>query len=176
MDVTNRRGVGESLVAEPFAEFFRREWRDVVGLGFVLTGNRWVAEDLAQEGFAAAYRRWDRVAAMDRPGAWVRRVVANRSVSWFRRSAAEHRALARVGNPGPTPDLDIDAQSAELWAAVRALPRRQRQAISLVYYDGMSVPEASGVMGCSHETARTHLKRGRKGLATRLGVEEGSDA
>ncbi len=52
-----------------FEEFYRREWRDVVGLGFVLTGDRWVAEELAQEGFIAACRRWNQVADMDKPGA-----------------------------------------------------------------------------------------------------------
>ena len=57
------------LIPDSFTEFYRREWRDVVGLGFVLTGNRWIAEDLAQEGFAAACRDWDRVSDLDKPGA-----------------------------------------------------------------------------------------------------------
>ena len=128
MDVAHRRrGVIVEPAAASFAEFYRREWRDVVGLGFVLTGNRCVAEDLAQEGFAAAYHKWEHVAAMDKPGAWVRRVVVNHSISWFRRRGAERRALARVGNPRETSDIELDAQVAELWAAVRKLPRRQRQ-------------------------------------------------
>lgn len=131
MDLAHpRRGVLTEPAAASFVEFYRREWRDVVGLGFVLTGNRCVAEDSAQEGFAAAYRRWDQVAAMDKPGAWVRRVVVNQSMSWFRRRGAERRALARVGNPRES-SLDLDAQVTELWAAVRKLPRRQRQAIAL---------------------------------------------
>lgn len=157
------------LTRTSFPDFYRREWRDVVGLGFVLTGDVGVAEDLAQEGFAAAARQWNRVSGMDKPGAWVRRVVANRSVSRFRRLSAERRALTRLGNPRVEPGLDLDGEIAEVWAAVRALPKRQAQAIALVYFDGMSVAEAAVVIGCSHETARTHLKRGRKALATRLG-------
>jgi RNA polymerase sigma-70 factor (ECF subfamily) len=113
---------------------------------------------------------------MDKPGAWVRRVVVNRSVSWFRRRGAERRALARLGNPGVAPGLDLDGQIAEVWAAVRSLPKRQAQVVALVHFDGMSIGEASDVMRCGRETARTHLKRGRKALAARLGVEEGHDA
>lgn len=176
MDVAHRRhAVLEEPATASFVEFYRREWRDVVGLGFVLTGNRCVAEDLAQEGFAAAYRRWDHVAAMDKPGAWVRRVVVNHSVSWFRRRGAERKALARVGNPRESSDVELDAQVTELWAAVRGLPRRQRQAIALVYFSGMSATDASHVMECGQETVRTHLKRGRKALAAKLGIKEDWD-
>ena len=177
MDVAHhRREVLTDPTVDSFVEFYRHEWRDVVGLGFVLTGNRCVAEDLAQEGFAAAYRRWDDVAAMDKPGAWVRRVVVNQSVSWFRRRGAEGRALARVGNPRETSDIELDAQVAELWAAVRKLPRRQQQAIALVYFSGMSANDASHVMECGQETVATHLKRGRKALGVKLGIQEDSDA
>ena len=176
MDVMRQyRPNSQGVISDSFTEFYRRQWRDVVGLGFVLTGDRWVAEELAQEGFAAACRKWDSVGAMDRPGSWVRRVVVNRSVSRLRRRGVERRALARMGTPGVSPDLIVDADSAEVWAAVRALPKRQGQVVALVYFDGMTVPEASQVIGCSYETARTHLKRGKKALALRLG-EEDADA
>ncbi len=81
MDVMRQyRPDSQGVISDSFTEFYRCQWRDVVGLGFVLTGDRWVAEELAQEGFAAACRKWDSVGAMDQPGAWVRRVVVNRSV------------------------------------------------------------------------------------------------
>ena len=68
MDVMSRTGVEPvGLSRESFTEFYRHEWRDVVGLGFVLTGDRATAEDLAQEAFTAASRQWDRVSEMDKP-------------------------------------------------------------------------------------------------------------
>jgi RNA polymerase sigma factor (sigma-70 family) len=172
----SHRGTRRVVTAGSFAAFYDREWRQVVGLGFVLTGSRAQAEDFAQDAFIAAFRDWHRVAGMDSPGGWVRRVVVNRSSSWFRRLSAERRALRRLGDPQPPGDLDLDAQAAEVWAEVRALPRRQRQAVALVYFDGLSTAEAADVMGCGVETARTHLKRGRTALARRLGVWEGPDA
>jgi DNA-directed RNA polymerase specialized sigma24 family protein len=68
----------------------------VVGLAYALSGSRWGAEDLAQDAFLAAHRDWERIGSYEHPGAWVRRVVANLSVSMFRRRATEARALARV--------------------------------------------------------------------------------
>ncbi len=71
---------------DSFEDFFRREYRSVLGLAVALSGDRWAAEDLTQEAFAAAERKWARVGSLDRPQAWVRRIVANKSVSddWTR--------------------------------------------------------------------------------------------
>ena len=68
-------------LVEPFEHFYRAEYRAVVGLAYALSGSRLAAEDIAQDAFIAAHRAWDRVGTYDQPGAWVRRVVANLSVS-----------------------------------------------------------------------------------------------
>ena len=157
--------------APRFEAFYAAEFESVVGLAYVLSGSRLGAEDLAQEAFLAAYRRWDEVGRFDKPGAWVRRVVANRSVSLIRRRAAEARALARLSGPlDPLPELPT--ASADVWRAVRRLPRRQAQAIALFYLEDLSVDEIAEVLDRSVETVRTHLRRGRKALARRLGTEE----
>ena len=71
--------------AGSFEDFFRREYRSVLGLAVALSGDRSAAEDLTQEAFTAAERKWGRIGSLDRPEAWVRRVVANKSVSRWRR-------------------------------------------------------------------------------------------
>ena len=158
---------------EPFDTFYRSERRSIVGLAYVLSHSRLAAEDLAQDAFTAAYRRWEEVGRLDDPGAWVRRVVANRSVSRFRRRLAELRTLPRLvagQRPGRLPELD--AEAAELWAEVGRLSARQRQVIALHYLDGMTMPDIAEVLGCSKETVNTHLRRGREILAKRLSVGE----
>jgi len=110
---------------------------------------------------------------MDNPGAWVRTVVANSSVSWFRRAGAQARALLRLGStPADCPGLDVEA-GLDLWREVRRLPRRQAQAVALVYLDGLSRREVAAVLGCSEETVKTHLSRAKETLAQRL--EMGGD-
>ena len=109
---------------EPFEDFYVREYLAVVGLAYALSGSRWGAEDLAQEAFLAAHRDWDRIGAYEQPGAWVRRVVANLSVSAFRRRAAEAKALARIAS-GRLVVAGPRRRPSGFWTAVRALPRRQ---------------------------------------------------
>jgi len=67
-------------------------------LAYALSGSRLGADDLAQEAFLAAYRDWQSIGRYNNPGAWVRRVVDNRSVSMFRRRSAELRPLIRLRN------------------------------------------------------------------------------
>ncbi len=154
---------------EPFDAFFRREIRPLIGLAYALSGSAIAAEDIAQEAMLAAYRRWDHVARLDQPGAWVRRVVANQAVSTLRRRVAEAKSLARLAvhrQPVSAPELPADGEW--VWAAVRRLPRRQAQVVALHYYDQLSMPEIARILGCSKESVNTHLRRARATLERRL--------
>jgi RNA polymerase sigma factor (sigma-70 family) len=153
-----------------FDDFYAGEFEAVAALAYVLSGSALAAEDLAQEAFLAAYRRWGEIGHYDNPGGWVRRAVANRSVSTFRRRAAEARAIARIGYREPLPDLT--PESADVWQAVRRLPRRQAQVVALYYLEDRSLDEVAEVLAMSVETVRTHLRRGRQRLARRLRLEE----
>ena len=156
-----------------FEEFYAAEYPAVVGLAYALSGNRWVAEDLAQEAFLAAHRDWDRIAEYEKPGSWVRRVVANLSVSAFRRRMAEAKAFGRLGF-GQAPSLaELSAEDAEFWRAVRALPRRQAQVVALHYLEDRPVAEIADTLGIATGTVKKHLHDGRRELARRLELEEG---
>ncbi len=152
---------------EDFESFYARERKPVVGLAFVLSGSRSGAEDLAQDAFLAAYKQWDTVGRYDNPGAWVRRVVANRSVSTIRRRTAEAKALVRIGGSSfVVPEMSSDAVAT--WAAVRRLPTRQAQAIALRYYDRSSVADIARILDCSENTVKTHLRRAKQALSKQL--------
>ncbi|MDY7104324.1 MAG: sigma-70 family RNA polymerase sigma factor [Actinomycetota bacterium] len=158
--------------APSFEEFYRREQRRVVGLAYVLCGRRSVAEEIAQDAFLATYRRWSEVRD---PDAWVRRLVANRSVNAIQRRTREARALVRLrGGQSHVEAPELPADDERLWAEVRRLPRRQAQAVALRYADALSIPEIAASLDLSENTVKTHLTRARPTLARRLGddVEE----
>jgi RNA polymerase sigma-70 factor (ECF subfamily) len=168
-------GVDGVIGTDSFDAFFRSEYRSVLGLAIALCGDRWAAEDLTQEAFAAAERGWGKVGELDRPGSWVRRVVANKAVSRWRRQVAEALAWRRMPDRGhPDTDPQLSAEAEELWGAVRRLPKRQCQVLAMTYLDGLSASEVGEILGCSAPTVKTHLQRGRASLARQLGVEEGS--
>ena len=115
--------------------------------------------------------RLGRIGLYDKPGAWVRRVVANLSVSSFRRRAAEAKALARIafGREEALPDL-ADADP-EFWAAIRSLPDDRLRSWRCTTWRidgrrGRRDPRRDA------GTVKRQLHDGRRALARRLGSEE----
>jgi RNA polymerase sigma-70 factor (ECF subfamily) len=166
-DMEFRSGEPAIWPLRDFDAFYQREFDSVAALAYVLSGSRLASDDLAQEAFLAAYRRWGEIGRYDDPGAWVRRVVANRSVSLLRRSFSRTKALIRLGERlEPAPEMSPD--TVDVWRAIRRLPRRQAQATALYYLDDLSLDDVAAVLDCSVETVRTHLRRARKALARSL--------
>lgn len=155
-----------------FEAFYERELKSVIGLAFALSGSRAAAEDLAQDAFLAAHRAWDRIGHYDKPEAWVRRVVANMSVSRFRRKMREAKAIARMDVPNSVL-APLPAEDEEFWKAVRALPKRQAQAIALYYLEDLAIADIAEILDCAQGTVKAHLHKGRAKLATKLGLESG---
>lgn len=154
-----------------FDDLYREEFAPLCRVAFAMCGTQSLAEEIVHDVFLTAYRKWDHLQGLDRPGAWLRRCVINRSVSQLRRSGYEARALLRLGNrPSARADdaayLDADH---ELWQAARKLPKKQAQAIVLRYVDDLEANQIAEIMECQPSTVRVHLTRARAALATTLG-------
>ena len=156
-------------VVMPFDDFFKDQYDAVVRIAWSLTGRWSLAEELAQDAFLEAHRRWATVGSFDKPGAWVRRVVVNRSLSSLRRSATEAKLLLRLSGLRRSNDSAMPEAADELWRAVRSLPPRQAEVIALRILEDMSIEDIADVLGCGTDTVRTHLLRARRTLAARLG-------
>lgn len=155
-----------------FDEWYHREYRRVVALVYTLAGSRTAAEELTQDAFLEAHKRWGVVSTYADPGGWVRKVAMNKARSAFRRRSAEARAYARhLGRERQLP-AELPESSHEFWAAVRALPTKQAQVIALHYLEDRPVDDIADVLDVSPGTVKTHLHRGRRTLAARLGYEE----
>lgn len=172
MVMADEAGTGPADKSDPatgldFATFYQSTYAPAVRLGYVLTGRRDVAEEIVQEAFVTAHRRWDRISGYDSPAAWLRRVVVNRCTSVVRRRVTEARLVTRLGR-----ERGVSFQEAEIdynvWAAVRALPRRQAEVIALMFVEDRSVAEVAEILGCGESTVATHLRRGRLALAGAL--------
>lgn len=176
-DATTAVRVAVGQVDDGFEGFYRVQYEPLVRLLVGMTGRWGIAEELAQEALVSAYRAWSRVRALNRPDLWVRRVAVNRAISAHRRVVAEVAALGRLrgsGSPSGEPaDLGRDDH---VWAAVRQLPRTQAVAVVLWAVEGLTLAEIGEVLGCSSETARTHLRRARERLGSALKTEVDDEA
>ena len=118
------------------------------------------------EAFARAYLRWARVSELAWRDGWVLRTVTNLAID------ATRRRRRRLPPPvAPTTFEDITASRLALTAAVRALPRRQREVVALRYLADLSEAEVAGAMRISEGSVKQHLHRGLHSLRAILGPD-----
>ncbi len=156
--------------AAAFDAFYLETGPRVVRQLHAMTGDLQEAQDCAQEAYARAWQRWDRLAAYDAPEAWVRHVAWRLAVSRFRRARVGTGLLRRHG---PPPDVaPPEPDRVALVAALRQLPEAQRRAVVLHHLGGLSVDEVAAETGSPTGTVKARLSRGRAALALLLDVPE----
>ena len=148
-----------------FTTFYTDEAPRLVRTVELIIGDGVLAEDAVAEAFAKAWARWPQIQRHPRPVAWVMQVALNESRSRFRRRKVERRKAHAVARPEAGTDPEPDA--GEVWAAVAALPARERELIALRYIADLSQPEIARALGVPPGTVASGLHRARR----RLGIE-----
>lgn len=67
----------------------------------------------------------------------------------------------------------LPAEDEAFWSEVRALPKRQAQAIALHYLEDRSIADIAEILECAEGTVKVHLFKGRSRLSERLGLDSG---
>lgn len=118
-----------------------------------MLGDPAAAEDVAAEALVRAYARWARVGDLPYRDAWVLRVTTNLALDMLRKR--QPRQAPRLEDEFE----DAAAQRMTLAAALRRLPRRQREVVALRYLAGLSEHEVARTLGIGDGTVKTHVSR-----------------
>jgi len=159
---------------EAFAQLVSLHYDFVHATAWRWSGGSADADDIAQEvcvKLGAAIRSFR---GTSRFRTWLYTLTLNAARDHRRKLAREEQTFrAYAAEPHQdAPSADDDEISSELWAAVRALPERQCDAVLLVYGEGLSHSAAADVMGCSETTVSWQVHEARKRLKSVLGKEE----
>jgi RNA polymerase sigma-70 factor (sigma-E family) len=146
-----------------------RHHRRLVRLGVLLTGDAFLAEELAQETYLRGLAKAARLPE-DEQYRYMRAIASNLWKNRLRRLALERRwSAARVEQPEASVVLeDRDA----LWRAIKALPVRQRACVVLRYYEELNERETAEVLGCSVGTVKSQTSRAIARLRKELDDED----
>jgi RNA polymerase sigma-70 factor (sigma-E family) len=157
-----------------FSDFMQGRWYQLVRLGYGLTGDVQLAEDLAQTAFAKAYASWSRVRRVDDPDAYVRRIVVNANRDRFRKLRVPELLTDTVPElaAGAASDGHLDDRSVLVQALMR-LPYGQRAALVLRYWLDMSETQTAEVLGCSVGNVKSQAARGLAKLRSSAALVEG---
>jgi RNA polymerase sigma-70 factor (sigma-E family) len=142
-------------VDQDFAQFVDARWSSLYKLAYLLAASPTGAEDLLQTTLEKAYVNWARIARMEHPEAYVRRMLANTLLSGRRRAWVGEQPFGKLpeitGGSAEVPVLD----RALLWPLVCALPARQRAVIVLRYYEDLTEEQIAEVLGCARGTVKS---------------------
>ncbi len=157
-----------------FAEIVSRYHQPVYRLVWRMTGGSADSEDIAQEAFVRLWRNPAQVREAAALKGWLMRVASNAVIDRSRKP--RHSGIDEGPEPpDPTarPDAPLDrAQAARIVdGRLAALPDRQKLALSLVYFEGMTNIDAARVMEVSVEAVESLLARGRRSLKESLSGE-----
>lgn len=150
-----------------FKEFVDTRYVDLLRIAYLLTGSAHEAEDLLQGALVKVMRRWRRV---DDPMAYLRRVMINQHISWWRR----YRLREVVTDVPPDRTVSDLADGVALRGAVadalRSLSPRTRAVVVLRYVADLPEAEVAATLGCSVGTVKSQASRGLTRLRAALSL------
>ena len=160
-----------------FTEFMHGRWSRLVRLGYGLTGDLGLAEDLAQTALAKAFASWPRVRRAGDPDAYVRRIMVNANSSRFRKRRVHEHFMDTPPDTVPHPGLtDATRQHDDrvtLMAALMGLPQGQRAVVVLRYWMDMTETEVAVTLGCSVGNVKSQASRALAKLRLSPDLAEG---
>jgi RNA polymerase sigma-70 factor (sigma-E family) len=166
---SRERATDGSTGSSKLADLYERSGPGSIRLAYLLTGDRGVAEDIAQDAFVRVVGHLGHLRDASSFDAYLRRTVVNLSKNHFRRRAVERRFLARAAEPEPVPGPEgasIDRHT--IVHALGRLPQRQRAAIVLRYYEDLPEDTIASVLRCRPATVRSLVARGVQTLRSDL--------
>ena len=143
---------------------------------YLLCGDWHEAEDIAQTALIKLYIAWNRIDHTGSLDSYVRRIVTRTFLNERRRSWRKRERLmdeppetAATAPAGPE-------QRMLIWAALSKVPKRQRAALVLRYWEDLSLDETAEALGCSVGNVKSQCARGLRTLRELLAAQGVNDA
>jgi RNA polymerase sigma-70 factor (sigma-E family) len=149
------------VVLDSFDQYVVDRLDRLLRFATAMTCDPHLAQDVVQEVLLRAQRKWSHIGQLQARDAYVHRMIINEYLSWRRRRAAKavsHSTLDALGTPvadHATGYAERDAMKAR----IATLPRKQRAALMLRYYEDRTDAEIAELFGCSAGTVRSHISR-----------------
>ena len=169
----NRKTQSPAGCPEAFEVLIREHHRMIHSLCYRMTGSLADAEDLAQETFIQAYTHWAEFRAEARVSSWLYRIAVNQCLNWRKRTARRDRLHREWSEEAHEPNSDKPIGGQQVQEALLKLNPKQRAALVLTTYDGLTHAEAAKTLGCSETTISWRLFAARRKLKALLkGLEQ----
>jgi RNA polymerase sigma factor (sigma-70 family) len=151
----------------PIADFYRAQFRPVVGFLLVIGAPIEEAKDATQEAMIEVARKWQTI---DNPKGYVRTCAIRAYVAALNRDRKRDERARRAVSAGDLVTSPDDSYENREWirSLLAALPPVQRQIAGLVFFDGLEPMEVAQILGGSSATVRSNLRHACENLRREL--------
>jgi len=153
---------------DSYVEFISARWSSLYRTAYLLSDGIVGADDLLQSALLKAYVKWNRIAKMAAPEAYVRTILVNTLISEKRRRSSSEYPTGDVLAASDSGHDDAIVDRSSLLEQVRKLPERQRAVVVLRYYEDMSERQISEALGCSVGTVKSQAFHALRSLRREL--------
>ncbi len=175
LPVEDPPNVGPDIYRDRFERCFRDHYAQLLAFSMRRVSAREIAEDVAADAFAVAWRRRDRIPDPALPWLYAiaGNVIANQYRSTRRRRNLDVRLARETGAAATESDPAESLGRRDAFSAAFArLAESEREVLRLVAWDGLDTRDAARVFGCSPGALRVRLHRARHKLAKQLAAVE----
>jgi RNA polymerase sigma-70 factor (sigma-E family) len=166
--VVDVSGCVVAVDASGFAEFVAARYGALVRSGYLLVGDRGLAEDLVQSALYRTFVAWGRLRAEQAAESYTRVTMVRLAGRWSRR-----RWRGEISEPDGFDESRVEVDRAgdvgvgiDVRRALAGLPWSQRAVLVLRYFDDLSEAQTAQVLGCSVGTVKSRASRGLAALRT----------
>ncbi len=159
-----------------FDEWVQQRGAALLRFAYLVTRDHNRAEEAVQDALVSAYSRWSRISQTGDPEAYVRRSIVNADISRWRRFFRRETPMSDPTSvdvaPRETDHAGDHAEQDAIWTLCASLPKKQRAAVVLRYYEGLPDADIAEILGCTAGTVRSQIHRALMSLRTTLSVTE----
>lgn len=159
------------MTEQAYTEAVRRNSQRIFLIALSFTRQRADAEDVMQNVFLKLWKHGDSLNGPEHTDKWLTRVTVNecRSLLRFRRDTVSYEQIEAICAAPAAPE------ERGLISEVLRLPKDQRTAIHLYYYEELSVREIAELLRVTESAVKKRLSRARQTLRTRLKEEKNDE-
>jgi RNA polymerase sigma-70 factor (sigma-E family) len=148
--------------ANDFEDFVRNSSRALHRSAYLLTGDKYAAEDLVQSALARTHRAWARIEDPANAEAYTRKVMYHLQVSWWRRNRVPESVTEDTVEPrpdgGPGEATGV-ANRMTIHGALQKLSPKQRQVLIYRYFEDRTEVETAELLGISVGTVKSQTAK-----------------
>ncbi|MDE1461022.1 RNA polymerase sigma factor [Spartinivicinus poritis] len=150
---------------QAFSVLLEKYYTMIYKMAFRWLGNQQDSEDVAQEVCIKLGRSIHGFQINSKFSTWVYKIVLN-TVRDFQRKQRNHDNIEEIPAVTNSNTLEQQVQNTQLWQLVHQLPVKQRDAVLLVYAEGLSHSEVADVFECKESTVSWYIHEAKKQLKT----------